>query len=309
MRMVVLVAFGLSSPLLTQQTPTGSQTQSGEIESNTWTNAKPYLDDPLPKLQAAMPELRGLDPASSQEQLPSFLDRAGEKCVDLSLRTPNLISREEVITLAPAPPRAGFSLHPYDGIETQTFDYLLLSEQTSSGMEFHEYRSLHGQPVSPNLLLGVSAQGFISEWLRLYPGNRSESRFRYLGQQVVEKHQTAVLAFAQIPGSVKFPATFTAEGVSVPMLLQGILWLDSSDFRIVRIREDLLAPQSDAHLKKFTVMIRFGEVHIAKAASSLWVPQQVVLDWEFNGKIVQRRHRYSDYHLYTAKARILPPDH
>jgi len=47
-------------------------------------------------------------------------------------------------------------------------------------------------------------------------------------------------------------------------------------------------------------------VNMAKAGSSLWLPQEVVIEWEFKTQTVQRRHRYSDYHLYVAKAKILP---
>jgi hypothetical protein len=281
-------------------------TNGDEIGGNPWAEAKPYLDDPLPKLKASIAELKGLDPASSQERLSSLLDRAGEECAELLRSTPNVTSREEVITVVPKSSRAGFSLESYNGIQRQTFDYLLISHETPRGIELREYRSVHGRPASPDITLGVTSQGFISERLRLYPGNRSESRFRYLGQQVIDNRQTFVLAFAQIPEAVEFPATFTTGGVTASILLQGVLWVDSTDLRIVRIHEDLLAPRPDVGLKKFTTTIRFGEVNIPKAAASLWLPQEVVIDWEFRGQTIQRRHRYSEYRLYKAKARLLP---
>lgn len=277
------------------------------IEYNPWANARPYLDDPLPKLHATLPELKGLDPAGNQEQLTYILDRAGDKCVDLLRRIPNIISREEVISLVPEPPplMAG-SLEPYVGIQRERFDYLLLSEHTASGIKLEEYRMVHGRPATAPLALGQLSQGFTSEWLRLYPGNRSEARFRYLGEQIVDRHKTFVLGFAQIPQSVRFPTRFQLSEKEIAIFLQGVVWIDSTDFRIVRMREDLLAPRPDIGLKKFTTTIRFGEVNIAKAASSLWLPQEVVIEWEFQGQTIQRRHRYSDYRLYVAKARILP---
>ena len=281
-------------------------TNDDEVGRNPWAEAKPYMDDSLPKLQASIPELKGLHSASSQEQLSSLLDRAGEECADLLRRTPNVTSHEEVITVVPKPPRAGFSLESYNGIQRQTFDYLLISHETPNGVELREYRSVHGRPASVDVSLGVSSQGFISEWLRVYPGNRSESRFRYLGQQVIDNRQTFVLAFAQIPGAVEFPATFTSEGVTVAILLQGVLWVDSSDFRIVRIHEDLLAPRPEVHLKKFTTTIRFAEVLIPKAASSLWLPREVDIEWNYQGQTLERHHRYSDYRLYAVNSRILP---
>jgi len=278
----------------------------GEIESNPWAKARPYLEEPFPNLRANVPELKGLAPATSQDQLTYILDRAGEKCIDLLSRIPNVIAREEVISLVPTPPRMGVSLEPYIGIQRETFEYLVLSEHAASGIKLEEYRMVHGRPATASPALGELSQGFTSEWLRLYPGNRSESRFRYLGQQMMDQHHAFVLGFAQIPELVRFPARFQLPEKEVAIFLQGVMWIDSTDFRILRMREDLLAPRPDIGLKKFTTTIRFGEVNMAKAGSSLWLPQEVVIEWEFKTQTVQRRHRYSDYHLYVAKAKILP---
>jgi hypothetical protein len=296
-----------SRPENNNHVPTNGEAGSNEAGSNPWAKARPYLDDSFPKLRASVPELRELEPASSQEQLTYILDRAGDKCVDLLGRIPSVISREDVNSLVPEPPPlTASSLEPYIGIQHERFDYLILSEHTASGIKLEEYRMQHGRPATAPLALGQLSEGFTSEWLRLYPGNRSESRFRYLGQEMMDHHETFVLGFAQIPQSVKFPARFQMGKQEVPIFLQGVVWIDSTDFRILRMREDLLASRPDIGLKKFTTTIRFGEVQIAKAASWLWLPQEVVIEWEFQGQTVQRRHRYSDYHLYVAKARILP---
>ena len=42
------------------------------------------------------------------------------------------------------------------------------------------------------------------------------------------------------------------------MLLQGIAWIDQSDFRIVRLRTDLLAPQPEIQVQRQTASILFG---------------------------------------------------
>ncbi len=279
-------------------------------ESDPWRDAKPYLDDPLPKLQKLLPELKSLNPASNQEQLNYILDRTGEKCVELLRRTPNLSSHEEVISVVPTPAWPGFSLRQHVGIQRQTFEYLLIPHRTpNDDIEVGEYRTVNGRPAeASDLTFGPAfSVGFVSEWLHLYPGNRSESRFRYLGEQFVDKHKTFVLAFAQIPSLVKFPANFQAEGTSVPILFQGIVWIDSSDFRIIRMREDLLAPRPDIHLREFTTRIRFDEVHIVKAGLYLWLPEEVDIDWYFEGVTVHRSHRYSKYRLFAATPRIVPP--
>jgi hypothetical protein len=279
-----------------------------DIEKKTWANAKPYLDFALPQMQAAVPELKGLNPANSQEDRSSLLDRVGEKCVDLLRHTPNVISHEDVITqermlIARSPGYVRPRIHAEP--ERQRFEYLQLSHQTPSGGMLEERRTdKRGRSVTAE---GIGSQGFASEWVRLYPGNRSESRFRYLGQQEVDKHRTIVLAFAQIPELVKFPTQFLLpSGTTVSVLIQGVVWIDSSDFRIVRMREDLLASLPNIRLEKLTTKVRFAEVRMPRAGVSLWLPQEATVEWEFDGTAVEQRHLYSDYRLFAATAKILP---
>jgi len=270
-----------------------------DIDKSFWANAKPYIDDPLPELQAAVPELKGLDPTPSPEPLPSLLARVGDACVDLEQRMPNVISHEEVITQ---------TLHAKPW--RQKFEYLMIPHRTPSSVELEEYRTdklgrrvAAGDSTAEGLLF---SQGFASDWVRFHPGNRSESRFRYLGQQEMDKHKTFVVAFAQIPDLVRFPGKLQFGGTWISTLFQGVVWIDSSDYRIVHMREDLLAPRPDIHLRTFTTKIHFDEVHISKAASSLWLPREVDLELEFNERVFRQRHVYSDYRLCVVKTRILP---
>ena len=304
---LAIAAFAQTQP--PPDKPRLEDTNPEDIEKKIWANAKPYLDYALPELEAAVPEIKGLTPSASQEELTSLLDHVGETCVDLVQRTPNVISDEEVITEQQTP-----LVIPHGDViprttpakpERQSFEYLILSRQTPSGGTLEEYRTdKDGRSVTAE---SVFSHGFAAEWVILSTGNRSESRFRYLGQQEVDKHQTFVLAFAQIPGLVKFPAKFLLQpGTWVSLLLQGVVWINSSDFRIVRMREDLLAPRPDIYLEELTSKIRFDDVHIPGAEVSLWLPQDATIEWEFQGTVLQQRHLYSDYRLFAAKTRILP---
>jgi len=267
-----------------------------DLEKSRWADAKPYLNDPLPELQASVPEVKGLEPGLGQEELSSILAKAGEKCAHLLERMPNVISNEAVTTRVP-------HARPWQ----EKFGYLLLSRQTPGGIVLEEYRTdEHGGTLPEKPLSGPFSQGFAAMWVRLFPANQLESRFRYLGTQEMEGHKTYVVAFAQVPGLVKFPAQFLLQRTQVTILYQGIAWIDSSDFRIVRMREDLLAPRPDVYLQRFTAQVRFDEVHIAKAASSLWLPREAIVEWEFKGQSTRQDHTYSHYRLYAVKTTILP---
>ena len=103
------------------------------------------------------------------------------------------------------------------------------------------------------------SQGFANSWVHFYPANRPQASFRYLGQQPVQGHDTFVIAFAQIPSAVQSPGELRFEGHTYPILYQGIAWVEQSEFRIMRLRTDLLAPIEKASLQKLTAVIRFFE--------------------------------------------------
>jgi hypothetical protein len=106
---------------------------------------------------------------------------------------------------------------------------------------------------------------------------------------------------------VKFPGQVNFQGTSIPILYQGIAWIDESDFRIVRLRTDLLSPRPDIGLRMLTSEVHFSEVQIQAAESSppLWLPQEVKITWDFKGERLQQVHQYSDFHLYRAKSKIV----
>ena len=283
-----------------------------DVEHRLWANAKTYVDMPLQDVLDAVPDLKGLTEGETRPDLASLLDKIGKTCLELLQHTPSVASREDQITTQRTVSRISqgafvrAALPPTE--EKQTFDYLLLSRVTDSGLELQEYRTdKKGRPVAySGSKSGQVSEGFASEWLRLFPGNQNQSRFRFLGHQIVDGHPTLVIAFAEIPDRVKFPTTFSFDGTRLTLLFQGIAWIDASDFRIVRLREDLLTSRPDLHLTEMSITVRFGSVHIAKAGSTLWLPQAADVAWEYKGVAVEQQHLYSDFHLYAAHSRIVP---
>jgi hypothetical protein len=260
------------------------------FDRSVWASAKPYLDDPLPQLTAQIPELHGLDPARDQVQLAEILKKTGDKSLDLLRRMPNVISHESVVT----------KIEPRGQTWHQQFEYLVLRHEGTGEVMLDEYRTDKANTGNAPL-----SQGTANAWVLFYPANLVESRFRYLGRQRMDGHATIVLAFAQIPDKVKFPGEVALPGTSVPVLFQGIAWIDEADFRIVRLRKDLLAPRPDIYLRTLTSEIRFSQVRVPEVADPLWLPQEATNTWDFKGQVVQQLHRYSGFHLYRSKTKIV----
>ena len=89
------------------------------------------------------------------------------------------------------------------------------------------------------------------------------------------------------------------------MLSQGVAWIDASDFRILRLRKDLLAPRPDIYLRTLTSEVRFSEVRVPEVADPLWFPLEATITWDFKGQVVQQLHQYSSFHLYRSKTKIV----
>ncbi len=280
----------------------------------------------MAELRHMVPDLEHLKAADDQAALIPLLEKIGAKTVEVAAKTPNLISHETVVTEfgglkthkdysylvvqhAMAPGSKGFVLYEYrvdvatgKKFESEEFD------QDSNAKSLAASSSTLGLPsprdAMPDLDSAPHAQGFVNDWLHFYPSNRRESDFRYLGQQKMDGHHTLVVAFAQKAGSVRFPSLVQFEDKRYPILTQGIAWVDASDFRIIRLRTDLLSAPPRVPLRQLTADIHFSEFRIAEASSPLWLPYQVAVVTKVGTISASEKHHYSEYRLFRAHSKI-----
>jgi hypothetical protein len=296
----------------TQQAPPSAGTKADAVKF--YAGAHPYMDLPLPELKKAVHELGRLRLVPSQEQLSGILDKVAAQADGLLHNVPDLISDEAVSQtqqtssqgVIPGCSGTGCFARGGNSIWDDKFNYLILTHPApDSRLRLEEYRTNgNGKPIeqgsrTPNF------QGFLSSWIIFCSLNQVESRFRYLGQQQTDGHNTFVIGFAQNAALVESPGLLLREKESVPMILQGIAWIDQSDYRIVRLRTDLLAPQPEIGFQRQTASILFGPVRIPTLDLALWLPQAVRVEMDGAGRLLQEEHKYSKYRLYQAKSRII----
>jgi hypothetical protein len=114
-----------------------------------------------------------------------------------------------------------------------------------------------------------------------------------------------VVAFAQKPGSVRLPGEVRFEDKSLAIYYEGIAWVDASDFRILRLRTDLLPVATELPLTQLTAEVQFADTQAAGFSSPLWLPREVAVTSEVNGHIFHDKHTYSNYRSFQAHAKIL----
>ena len=145
-------------------------------------------------------------------------------------------------------------------------------------------------------------KGFASTPFFFHPAYRTGSAFRYLGRQDINGRHTYVVAFAQIPAKAHLCGDFHNGRESATTFSQGLAWIDTATSQVVRMHTDLLAPLPEVQLERETLDIDFQEVHFAHTDKGFWLPQQVTLALDWNGKRLRNRHEYSNFQVFNVEA-------
>lgn len=270
---------------------------TGDMEY--YRNARSVVDWPLPEVMKALPELKGLKPATSQEELAPIIKKVGQGVADFFQNFPNVASLEKIDQERL---RRDGSVADKVG---RDFRYLVLARSEGGGVGFEEYRTdSKGRPIEARDMQGayLLTRGFASLSIHFHPLYQAGSNFRYLGRQVIDKRETFVVAFAQRPETARVVGRVEVDKASATVLLQGVAWIDATAYQIVRMRTDLLAPRPDFYdLEKQTTQVRFREVQFKHAHAALWLPREVVVTIYWNEQILRNRHRYSKFKLFTVE--------
>jgi len=259
---------------------------------------KSVVSQPLSDLERAMPELRGIEPSSSQDALPAILQHVGADVQAFFSQFPNTISVEQT-----KQERLGRNGKVADFLD-QKFHYLLLAHPEKWGLGLEEYRA--DEKGARTALTGLQGgfmltAGFASASLLFHPAYQSGATFRYLGRETIDGHPTEVVAFAQKPDKAKLMGRFNTDEATVLTLTQGLAWIDPTNYQIVRMRTDLLKPASKVRLERETTEIHFDQVQFKEIPSGLWLPREVVVTVEWKGKTFRNLHEYSDFKLFNVE--------
>jgi hypothetical protein len=90
------------------------------------------------------------------------------------------------------------------------------------------------------------------------------------------------------------------------LLCQGLAWIDSETFQILRITTWLLAPRKDISLSSQTSTVDFYPVQPSGFEKVLWLPGDVTVTLVSRGTKVRNTHRYSNYKLFRVESTIKP---
>ena len=286
-----------------------------------YANAHPYSEEPLERLRELVPELKGLQPSLDQKGLPMILQHAGQRVDSFFRDTPNLIADEHVTQKEIRSIGADYTIGAYYSIGADYLaqeirdEYLILLHGDRNEAQFNEYRMdkkgnrvdelSTGRPFRSRFFV---THGFALSCVYFSTAFQSESTFRYLGEQRIGSQNTYVVAFAQRPGHATMSETVRGSGgAEVQMLVQGVAWVDKSNFQIIKIQTDLLAPRPQVGLDRQTTEVTLSEVRFLGIASPLWLPKVVKVDIRFYGLNFRNEHQYANYRRYRVSSKMIFP--
>jgi hypothetical protein len=252
------------------------------------------VDLPEKKLLHYYPELKGLIPAQSQQELPKLLERVGEN-EKLLLNLPSICADENVV-------QDELDKHGWARgapVFTGHYSYLVRAHVAGEGMRFSEGRTdQHWQAIDPRAPSGFSLiQGFALMPMQFHPFHQETAHFRYLGRQVLNNRENYVVAFAQQPEKTDLLGSVLVNGAKIAVAYQGIAWIDPDTFQIARMRTDLL--KAGPEVGPETTETQFSEVRLAVIAKSFWLPSDVVVTRRAKDGTLREKHQFSDYKIFV----------
>ncbi|HKN24387.1 MAG TPA: hypothetical protein VJX72_06030, partial [Candidatus Acidoferrum sp.] len=288
-------AITRSVALSEQEAAPRSGQQADNADQNPDVNMLSYVNEPLATLVQRIPELRTLHPALDQSPLPMILEKTGEKVAEAVERFGNLVAKETVsekeVNLQGDPMK----------LQQDEYDYFIGWSGNALQVIVEEYRRDKDGNEGPPDVRFLST-GFASSVLYFAKQLQRESTYRYLGEDVVGTRSAYAVAFAQNPWEATFKYKMRKpDGSALFVLMQGIAWVDKSNFQILRMRTDILPSgiplEEHAGKDKLQTVVTFGEIQPEGAPSSMWLPTEAHVHEEI-GAVFQNVHHFSDYRRY-----------
>ena len=288
-----LVAFAAASVSQPAYGRRGSNDRDDALTSYYW--AQPLVGWPLNRLQAWIPALDGLAADSNQSSLRQILSRVADNVRAFRTNFSNTTALETIEQERLKPNGS-----PRGHVVRQQFRYLVL---TTPGNEVNlrEYRTDlvgHEQVLKDPKAGFVKTSGFASLPMELGADRQPQYDFKYLGSQAIDGRRTEVIAFAGHPVEQAISGQYVLSGKPIPMIVQGVAWIDAASYQVVRMQTELLAPLTFAGLARLSTSVVFHEVKFQISASAFWLPQVVDVTADFFGETYHNRHTYSDYQLF-----------
>jgi Vta1 C-terminal domain/Anaphase-promoting complex, cyclosome, subunit 3/Tetratricopeptide repeat len=283
------------------ETPVGSETSGNRSV------APPVLHitvvDPLEALPPPGLSLKPWAPPGVDEVKPPLAaDVAcpGEKVIDESgKRVEELVG--DLARFAAIEDLFHQSLDPY-GIPVRTevrkYDYVAAITRPVAGSVFvDEYRSdklvLSGYPDQ------ISSTGFATLALVFHPDMRTDFDLSCEGLGDWHGQAAWLVHFRQREDRPNRMHSYKVGSEIYRVDLKGRAWITADKFQIVRIEADMVKAVPEIRLQSEHQVVEYGPVPFPKKNTTLWLPKNAEIFFDFRKHRYYRRHSFDHYMLFS----------
>jgi hypothetical protein len=192
--------------------------------------------------------------------------------------------------------------------ETRSFAYVVSVKQNMYGtFILEEFRDGN---TDPHLFPASTAtRGSPAMALIFHPALAGGFDFRCEGMGVWRGRQVWQVHFVQRPERPIQIRSYTVDGRSYGVSLEGRVWVDPGNDQVLRLESELVKPVEQIGLTREHFAIDYKPVQFHSTGQQLWLPQEAELYVERKGKRFYRKHLYSDFRLFNVDAAqsIRPP--
>ena len=192
--------------------------------------------------------------------------------------------------------------------ETRSFAYVVSVKQNLYGtFILEEFRDGN---TDPHLFPAATAtRGSPAMALIFHPALAGGFDFRCEGMGVWRGRQVWQVHFVQRPERPIQIRSYTVDGRSYGVSLEGRVWIDPGNDQVLRLESELVKPVEQIGLTREHFAIDYRPVQFHSTGQQLWLPQEAELYVERKGKRFYRKHIYSDFRLFNVDAAqsIRPP--
>lgn len=182
--------------------------------------------------------------------------------------------------------------------EVRKYDYVAqLSENAAGAISTHEYRSsrttIGGDPDQ------IASAGFALLALVFHPQIRQDFDFDCAGLADWRGEPRWLVHFHQRADHPNRMHSYKIGDQLFRVDLKGVAWIAPDTFQIVRMEADMTKPLPDIQLLSEHSDVEYGPVPFPKKKTTLWLPKQAEIYFNFRKHNYYRRHSFDHYMLFS----------
>jgi hypothetical protein len=172
-----------------------------------------------------------------------------------------------------------------------------ISEPEPGFLSLDEYRSAKSELGSyPDQ---IASTGFAALALVFHPHMQDEFEIKCEGLGDWHGQAAWVMYFKQRDDKPDRIHSYTVGKTSHPVKLKGRAWITAEGYQIAHIESEMVKPMPEIRLLSEHQIVEYGPIRFEKKNTSVWLPRQAEIYFDFRDRRYYRRHSFDHYMLFS----------